>query len=64
MKLSENLFVLIVAKTHNVIERHFLALLNHGVGHGVVEVFIIFPIDVPHLHNGHHVLGNQFGVHL
>jgi hypothetical protein len=62
MKLSENLFVPIVAKTHNVIEPHLLALLNHGVEHGVVEIFIVFPINIPHLHNGRHVFGNQLRV--
>jgi hypothetical protein len=62
MKLSENLLVPIVAKTHNVIEPHFFALLNHGVEHGVVKIFIVFSINIPHLHNGHHVLGNQLGV--
>jgi hypothetical protein len=62
MELSKNLLVPIVAKAHDVIETNFLALLNDGTEHGVVEVLIVLPINVHHIHNGHHVLCNQLGV--
>jgi hypothetical protein len=62
MELSKNCFVPIVPKTHDVIETNLLALLNHGVEQGVVEVLIVVPINVPHLHNGHHVLCHQLWI--
>jgi hypothetical protein len=62
MELGEDLLVLIIAKAHDVTHSHLLALLNHKVEHSVVEVLIVFTINVPHLYNGHHVLSNQLGV--
>jgi hypothetical protein len=62
MELRKNFYVPIVPKPHNVIETNLLALLNHGVEHGVVEVLIILPINVPHLHNRHHILCNQLWI--
>jgi hypothetical protein len=62
MELSKNCFVPIVPKTHDVIETNLLALLNHGVEQGVVEVLIVVPFNVPHLHNGHHVLCHQLWI--
>jgi hypothetical protein len=56
MELGENFFVPIIPKPHEIIETNLLALLNHRVEHGVVEVLIVLPIDVPHLHNWSHVL--------
>jgi hypothetical protein len=55
MELSKNFFVSIIPKSHEVIETNLLALLNNGVEHGVVELFIVFPINIPHLHNWSHV---------
>jgi hypothetical protein len=51
MELCKNFFIPIIPKSHDIIETNLLALLNHGVEHGVVEFFIVFPINVPHLHN-------------
>jgi hypothetical protein len=62
MELSKNLLVPIVPKSHDVIETNFLALLNDRIEHGVVEILTVLPINVPHLHNGNHVLCHQFGV--
>jgi hypothetical protein len=56
MELCKNFFVPIVPKSHDIIEPGLLALVNHGVEHGVVEFFIVFPINVPHLYNWSHVL--------
>jgi hypothetical protein len=62
MELSKNFLVPIVPKAHDVIETNLLALFNHGVKHDVVEVLIVFPINVPHLHNAHHVLCHQLWI--
>jgi hypothetical protein len=56
MELGENFFVPIIPKPHEIIKANLLALLNHGVEHGVVEVLIVLLIDVTHLHNWSHVL--------
>jgi hypothetical protein len=58
VELSKNFFVPIVPKTHDVIEANLLALVNDRVEYGVVELFIILPINVLHWHNGSHVLGS------
>jgi hypothetical protein len=62
MELRKNLLVPIVPKAHDVIETNFLALLNDRIEHGVVEVLIVLPINVPHFHNGHYVLCHQLGI--
>jgi hypothetical protein len=63
MELSKSLLVPIVPKAHAVIETNFLALFNDGIEHGVVvEVLIVLPINIPHLHNGYHVLCHQLRV--
>jgi hypothetical protein len=62
MEVSKNFLVPVVPKTHDVIETNLLALLNHGVEHSVVEVLIVLPINLPHLHNGHHVLCHQLRI--
>jgi hypothetical protein len=56
MELYKNFFVPIIPKSHEIIKTNLLALLDHGVEHGVVEFFIVFPINIPHLHNWSHVL--------
>jgi hypothetical protein len=56
MKLSKNFLVPIIPKSHEIIETNLLALLDHGVEHGVVEFFIVFPINIPNLNNWSHVL--------
>jgi hypothetical protein len=60
--MSKNFFVPIVPKPHNVIETNLLALLNHGVEYGVVEVLIALLINEPHLHNGHHILCHKLWI--
>jgi hypothetical protein len=56
MELSKNLLVPIIPKPHEIIETKLLALLNHGVEHGVVEFFVVLLINILHLHYWSHVI--------
>jgi hypothetical protein len=56
MELSQNLLIPIIAKTHDIKEAHLFTLLNNLIEHRIVELLIVLPINVLHLHNRNFVL--------